>query len=87
MKSNSVYREIESTRQIKYGAIMSYISIAVNIIAGFFIPLIVRQIGQNNFGIYTLATSIISMFLIDFGLSAAVSRFVSNIMQRETKKV
>jgi len=78
LKSNSVYREIESTRQIKYGAIMSYISIAVNIIAGFFYtPWIVRQIGQNNFGIYTLATSIISMFLIDFGLSAAVSRFVS----------
>lgn len=78
MDNNSVYSEIESTRQIKRGAIMSYISIAVSIIAGLlYTPWLVRQIGQDNFGIYTLATSIISMFILDFGLSSAVSRFAS----------
>jgi len=78
LKSDFYFSESESTRQIKRGAIMSYIAIAVNILAGLlYIPWMVQQIGQDNFGLYTLATSLINMFLIDFGLNEAVSRFVS----------
>lgn len=78
LKINSNFNEFESTRQIKRGAILSYVAIAVNILAGLlYTPWMVQQIGQDNYGLYTLATSLISMFLIDFGLSAAVSRFVS----------
>lgn len=78
MKVNSSFNEFESSRQIKRGAILSYVSIAINIIAGLlYTPWMIQQIGQDNYGLYTLATSLISMFLIDFGLSAAVSRFVS----------
>ncbi|MBQ4159796.1 MAG: oligosaccharide flippase family protein [Clostridia bacterium] len=36
-----------------------------------------HQIGDSDYGLYTLATSIISIFTIDFGMSAAVSRFIS----------
>ena len=46
-----------------------------------------KQIGKDNFGLYTLATSLISMFLLDFGLSAAVSVLFLNITQKEIKKV
>ncbi len=75
---NNKFNEVESTNKIKRGALMSYIAIAVNILAGLlYIPWMVGQIGKDNFGLYTLATSLISMFLLDFGLSAAVSRFVS----------
>ena len=78
MSINRELNEAESTRKIKRGAIMSYIAIAVNILAGLmYTPWMVGQIGPDNFGLYTLANSLISMFLIDFGLSAAVSRFVS----------
>lgn len=37
----------------------------------------IGKIGQANFGLYTLATSFITFFAIDFGLSSAVTRFVS----------
>ncbi|MBQ6980254.1 MAG: oligosaccharide flippase family protein [Clostridia bacterium] len=65
-------------KQIAIGSIMSYISIGLNILAGLlYTPWMVRQIGQSQYGLYTLANSLITLFLIDFGLSAATARFVS----------
>jgi len=67
-----------SSKQIKLGAIMAYISIAVNIVAGLvYTPWMVRSIGQGDYGLYTLSVSLISMFVLDFGLGAAVTRFLS----------
>lgn len=64
--------------QIKMGAIISYFALGVNIITGLiYTPWMVRQIGQANYGLYTLATSLIAIFMLDFGLGSAVSRFVS----------
>ena len=37
----------------------------------------IRQIGVSDYGLYTLISSFISYFLLDFGLGTAVSRFVS----------
>ena len=69
---------INSKRQIKLGALISYAAIAFNMIAGLiYTPWMIGQIGKSNYGLYTLATSLITMFTIDFGLSAAVSRFLS----------
>jgi len=69
---------INSSKQIKYGAIMSYSTIAFNIVAGLiYTPWMVRQIGQADYGLYTLAISFISIFALDFGLSSVVSRFLS----------
>ncbi len=68
----------KSNRQLKAGAIISYLAIGVNIISGLlYTPWMIRTIGQDNYGIYTLASTLINMFLIDFGISSAVSRFVS----------
>lgn len=72
---------MDSTRQIKYGALLSYFSIAINIIAGLlYTPWMIRTIGRENFGLYTLAMSIIGLFLFDFGLSSAVTRFLSKYL-------
>lgn len=69
---------MNSTKQIKYGAIISYISIAINILYGFlFTPWMVRTIGQSQYALYTLSSSLIALFTVDFGLSAATSKFVS----------
>ena len=69
---------MDSSKQIKLGAIFSYVTIAFNIIAGLiYTPWMITKIGQGNFGLYTLATSLIAMFVMDFGMGAAVSRFVS----------
>ena len=65
-------------KQIKFGAILSYLSIAVNILAGLiYTPWMIRQIGQSQYGLYTLANSLIALFLVDFGLSSATARYVS----------
>ena len=67
-----------SGKQLKIGAILSYVSIAVNIIAGLiYTPWMINQIGKSNYGLYTLANSLISLFLVDFGLSSATARYVS----------
>lgn len=64
--------------QLKMGAMLSYIAIALNIISGLiYTPWMISKIGQSNYGLYTLATSFITMFLIDFGMSSAVTRFLS----------
>ena len=65
-------------KQLGIGAILSYVSIAVNILAGLlYTPWMVKSIGQSQYGLYTLANSIISLFLVDFGLSSATARYLS----------
>ena len=67
--------------QIKLGAILSYLSIALNVLAGFlYTPWMIEQIGDIDYGLYTLASSLISLLLIDFGLGGAASRFVSKFV-------
>lgn len=69
---------IKGNKQIKIGALMSYFAIGFNMLAGLiYTPWMIEKIGQNNYGLYTLATSLITLFVIDFGMSSAVSRFVS----------
>ena len=69
---------MRTTSQLKIGAVLTYISIGFTIIVGaFYTPWMIEQIGKSDYGLYTLANSIISLFLVDFGLSSATSRFVA----------
>lgn len=69
---------LNSSKQIKIGAIISYGTIVFHIVAGLiYTPWLISQIGQSDYGLYTLATSLITMFVMDFGLGAAISRYVS----------
>lgn len=76
-------------KQYLFGGIISYASIFINIIASLlYIPWMVREIGQSNYALYTLSTSFISIFLMDFGLSSAVSRFVAKYRaENNTEKI
>lgn len=68
----------ESNKQIKYGAIISYIAILFNIVSGLlYTPWMINKIGQSEYGLFSLAITLISFFSIDFGLGEAVSRFLS----------
>lgn len=70
----------KTTSQLKAGAVISYLSIALNILAGLvYTPWMIGQIGQNQYGLFTLANSLISLFLLDFGLSSATSRYVAKL--------
>jgi O-antigen/teichoic acid export membrane protein len=67
-----------SSRQIKIGGLISYLTIGFSILAGLiYTPWMISIIGQSNFGLYTLTGSIIVMVTIDLGLSLAVTRFIS----------
>lgn len=69
---------ISSEKQIKIGAILSYLAIFLGIVTGLtFHPWMIKSIGDSDYGLYTLAMSLINMFLIDLGLGAASQRFIS----------
>ena len=69
---------MKTHQQIKLGSVLSYLSIFLNILAGFICtPLIIKSLGQSSYGVYTLAFSIMNMLLIDFGLGSATSRYVA----------
>lgn len=69
---------MNSNKQIKFGALLSYGSIALNILAGLlYTPWMIDHIGKSQYGLYTLANSLITLFLVDFGLSSATARYVS----------
>lgn len=69
---------MNTSKQIKFGALLSYASIAINILSGLlYTPWMVNQIGQNDYGLYTLANSVITLLMVDFGLSSATARYLS----------
>lgn len=68
----------QSTKQIKIGAVISYLALAINIAATLlYMPWMVSVIGESNYAMYTLANSFVNIFVIDFGLSSAVSKFIA----------
>lgn len=72
---------MSSSKQLKLGALMSYVAIAINIVTGLlYTPWMIHSIGRENFGLYTLAMSVISLFVFDFGLSSAVTRFIAKYL-------
>ncbi len=78
---NKVRDIMNRSKELKVGAIIAYLTIAINIISGLlYTPWIVKQIGDSDYGLYTLANSLINLFLFDFGLSAATARFVSKYL-------
>ncbi len=69
---------VSTGKQLKIGAILSYLGIGLSILSALiYSPWMLSKIGKSDYGLYTLASSLINMFLIDFGISSAVSRFVS----------
>ncbi len=78
MTTKVEFDEQKSSRQIKIGVLMSYVAIGFNILAGlFYTPWMIAEIGKANYGLYMLSLSLVSIFAMDFGLEAAVSRFLS----------
>lgn len=67
--------------QVKAGAIVSYAALFLNIVIGLlYTPWMINTIGKANYGLYALAMSVISLFVFDFGLGSAITRFVSKYL-------
>ncbi|WP_130734298.1 oligosaccharide flippase family protein [Flavobacterium sp. J27] len=65
--------------QLKKGAILSYINIALtNLIGLLLTPFIIKSLGESEYGLYTLIGSLVAYFsLMDLGLNNTIVRFVA----------
>lgn len=65
--------------QLKAGAVLNYLIIGLNIIAGLtYTPYMLRCLGQNEYGLYSLVSSIIAyLTILDFGFGNAIVRYTA----------
>ena len=78
---------ISSKKQFIIGSIISYIVLALDLIVALFLPKWINfVIGQGNYGVYTLTNALVTMFLVDFGLGAAASKFLTkHVISNDSK--
>ena len=60
--------------QRKKGVVLSYVALTVNLIVQLlYTPVLVRTLGQNEYGLYSLVANIINyLTLLDFGFGSAI---------------
>lgn len=65
--------------QLKAGVVLSYLSMGIGgLISILYTPVMVRLLGQSEYGVYTLAGSVVSyLSLLSFGFGSAYVRFFS----------
>lgn len=65
--------------QVKAGAALSYLSIILNTIIGLcFTPFMLLRMGQSEYGLYSLAASIVGyLTILDFGFGNAIIRYTA----------
>ncbi len=55
----------KDSKEIKMGAILSYIQMAINVVVGLaYTPMMVKMLGQSEYGLYSTAASVISMLSV-----------------------
>lgn len=74
--------------QLKVGAILSYISMWLGyIISMFYTPVMLRLLGQSEYGLYNLVASIVSYLgLFSFGFGSAYMRYYSRFKVKDDRE-
>ena len=67
----------KSTNQIKAGAILSYVQMALSIIIGLiYTPVMIRLLGKSEYGLYNTVSSTISMLsILSLGFNSGYIRY------------
>lgn len=65
--------------QLKAGAVLSYVLIGLNIVIGLaYTPFLLRMLGQSEYGLYSLAASVIAyLTVLDLGFGNAIVRYTA----------
>lgn len=65
--------------QLKAGAALNYVSIVLNMVIGLvYTPYMLRMLGQSEYGLYSLASSIIAyLTVLDLGFGNAIVRYTA----------
>ena len=74
--------------QLKAGAILNYVIIALHTIVGLaYTPYMLRCLGQNEYGLYSLVSSVIAyLTILDFGFGNAIIRYTSKLRSEGKRK-
>ena len=74
--------------QLKAGAILSYINLAIStLIPLCYTPIMLRLLGQAEYGLYSLSNSVISyLSLLTFGLGSTIQRYYMQAITAGDKK-
>mgnify|MGYP005803251431 FL=1 len=78
---------MQSSREIKIGAILSYVIIVVNMLIGvLYTPILTAKLGQTEYGLYSLVTSVISyLTILDFGFGNAIIIYTTRYRNKNEK--
>ena len=78
---------MQSSKEIKIGAILSYVIIVVNMLIGvLYTPILTAKLGQTEYGLYSLVTSIISyLTILDFGFGNAIIIYTTRYRNKNEK--
>ncbi len=81
--------EIESRKQISVGAVLSYLVIIVQFATGLiYTPIVLKSLGQSEYGVYSLCTSFIGyLTIMNAGANAAYIRFYVQTKIKEPHKL
>lgn len=74
--------------QLKIGAILSYIVIGLNMLVGLaYTPVLIRMLGQSEYGLYSLVASIISyLTVLDLGFGNAIIIYTARFRAKKQEK-
>ena len=81
--------ERETKKQMSAGVILSYLVIIVQVIAGLlYAPIVLRSLGQSQYGVYSLCTSFMGyLTIMNGGVNAAYIRFYVQTKVKDEKKI
>ena len=78
----------QKKNQLRIGIVLSYINMGLgNLIPIFYTPIMLSLLGQSEYGLYKLASSVTSyLSLISMGLGSAITRYLIKAREEEGKE-
>lgn len=77
-----------NTKEIKSGAIISYLLIFINTLYGLaFVPFLISRLGQGEYGVYKIISSLISsVTILDLGIGGTILRYIAKFNAEKDEK-
>ena len=74
--------------ELKAGAVLNYVAIGLNVIIGLtYTPYMLRMLGQSEYGLYSLAASIIAyLTVLDLGFGNAIVRYTAKFRAEKKER-
>lgn len=79
---------MKKVNELKAGALLSYVNLAITcIIPLLYTPIMLRILGQSEYGLYSLSNSVISyLTILNLGMGSAIMRYVTKARAENNKK-